>query len=111
MLQYYPFMRAHGPHALIKSSPLHQCNHERRRILGHIPIAPQKLGDTGQDYWYRKTDHILNSCYNNTTAYYYYYYYYYYKYFLKGTKMKMKNKIFRVVEDVIVGDMQMGMEF
>ena len=68
MLQYYPIMRANGPRALVryKSSPLHQCNHKRIRVLGHVPIAPQELGDTDQNCWYCKTDHILNSCHNNS---------------------------------------------
>ena len=66
MLQYYRIMRANRPHALIKSSPLLQCDHERIRVLGHVPIAPQKLGDTDHNFWYCKTDHILNSCHNNS---------------------------------------------
>ena len=65
MLQYYRIMRANGPHALIKSSPLHQCNHERIRVLGHVSIAAQKLGDTDQNFWYYNADHILNSFHNN----------------------------------------------
>ena len=65
MLQYYRIMRANGPHTLIKSSSLHHCNHERTRVLGHVPMAPQKIGDTDQNFWYYNTEYILNSFHNN----------------------------------------------
>ena len=65
MLQYYRIMRANRPHAIIESSPLLQCNHERIRVLGHVPIAPQKFGDTDQNFWYYNVNHILNSFHNN----------------------------------------------
>ena len=64
MLQYYRIMRANGLHALIKSSRLCQCNHERIRGLGHVPIASRKFGDTDQNFWYYNADHILNSFHN-----------------------------------------------
>ena len=66
VLQYYPIMRANGPCALIKSSQLHQCNHVGMRILRHIPLTPQKLGDTNQSFWLCKTDRILISCHSNS---------------------------------------------
>ena len=66
MLQYYRLVRVNGPHALIKSSPMHQCNHERIRVFGHVPIAPQKFGVSDLNFWYYNTDHILNSCRNNS---------------------------------------------
>ena len=64
MLQCYR-MRANGPHAPIKSSPLHQYDYERIRVLGHVPIAPQKFEITHQNFWCYDTDHILNSFHNN----------------------------------------------
>ena len=59
-------MRTNGPHALIKSLPLRQCNHEGIRVPEHVPIELQKLGDTDQNFWYFKADQILNSCQNNS---------------------------------------------
>lgn len=50
MLQYNTIMRANGPRALIKSSPLHQCNHEEIRVLRHVPLTPQKLGNTNHNF-------------------------------------------------------------
>ena len=49
MLQSYPIMMAHGPGALIKSSPLHQYKHERISVLEHIPIAPQRIWRHGSE--------------------------------------------------------------
>ena len=45
---------------LPSSRPLHQ-----QRVLGHVPIAPQKFGDTGQNFRYYNVDHILNSFHSN----------------------------------------------
>ena len=66
MLLYYRIMRTNGPRVPIKSSPLHQCNHGRICVLGHVPIATKKIGDTDQNFWYYNTDHILDSCHNNS---------------------------------------------
>ena len=41
-------------------------NYEGIRDLGHVPLAPQKFGDTDQNLWYCKTDHVLNSYHNNS---------------------------------------------
>ena len=61
-------MRANGSHALIKSSLLHQRDHEGILILRHVSLATQRLGDTGdtiEKFWYCETDRNLTSCRNN----------------------------------------------
>ena len=57
-------MRANGPRAPIKFLPLHQ--YEGLCVLRYILLAPQKLGGADQNFWYCKTDHILNSRHNNS---------------------------------------------
>ena len=69
MLQCHLIMRANGPRALIKSSLLHPSatmSHEGLRDLRYVPLAPQKLEDTDQNFWCCKTDHIFSSCHKNS---------------------------------------------